>query len=288
MSRSSPFTRFWSLAAFLRPQIAFQASLYCLVGVYLSGTTTHNLRGEIFLAALTVALLVSFGFVVNDYADRELDRLVKPHRPLPSGRVTVSEARFIALALSGVVVVIATWLAEPLRLIASLNLILTLLYSFWLKRTVLAGNMTMAFLNSSIILFGALAGDGASPIIWSVCVSIFLYSLAQEVLYTIGDRVGDALAGIMTTAIAMGEARALLLFRVLLGCAALSAFLPLWLGVSAPSYVLALLLCNVGPIFLWILPLTGGPGGARIDEACRAVKVVRVASLCPLLFLEPV
>jgi 4-hydroxybenzoate polyprenyltransferase len=52
--------------------------------------------------ALLVVVLSAFytaGMVWNDVADRALDALAKPERPIPSGRISVAAARFFGTAL---------------------------------------------------------------------------------------------------------------------------------------------------------------------------------------------
>ena len=52
-----------------------------------------------FAAAIAMSLIYSAGMVMNDLLDREVDAKERPTRPIPSGRVTVSEARLLAVGL---------------------------------------------------------------------------------------------------------------------------------------------------------------------------------------------
>ncbi|SDT39543.1 SCO3242 family prenyltransferase [Jiangella sp. DSM 45060] len=49
---------------------------------------------------LASACLYWAGMALNDYADRDLDRVERPERPIPSGRVTPSEALGLAAGLT--------------------------------------------------------------------------------------------------------------------------------------------------------------------------------------------
>lgn len=49
---------------------------------------------------LASACLYWAGMALNDYADRDLDKLERPERPIPSGRVTPSEALGLAAGLT--------------------------------------------------------------------------------------------------------------------------------------------------------------------------------------------
>ena len=275
----------WALLCFLRPQIAFQALLYTLLGFALSGSVLLPSAQVTGIAALALLLIVCFGFVVNDYADVELDRLSKPERFLPSGRVTLPQARLLAVLMATVVLLLSGWLEHSLQLLIWSNLLLTTAYAFWLKRTPLLGNLTIAYLNSSVIMFGALAGSGPNSRVWSVALIVLLYSVAQELLYTVDDYAGDRDAGITTTAVVLGVEPTLKLFRLCIMLAVLTALLPLYLGFASVAYTLLLLPCLIGPIVLWIMPLVQPGAPQQLRVACQAVKWVRVSSLAPLLAL---
>jgi geranylgeranylglycerol-phosphate geranylgeranyltransferase len=285
MIRRSSLTPLRALAQITRPQIAAQAAVYSFLGAYLGTEARSTFSSATAIAALLVGIVVAFGFVINDYADAELDRLTKPERPIPSGSVGRAEAGAIALTLAGLALALATFAPARLWPIVALNLALTTAYSLALKNTVLIGNMTMAFLNCSIIAFGALAAGESTLLTWLVVAMIFVYTLAQEVLYTVADRRGDALAGLRTTAIYFGAGPALWLFRGLIAAFGLAALLPWWAGLASPLYLAALLLCTLLPIGLRIIPLTFRQDDGAILSACETVKWVRLSSLVPLILL---
>ncbi len=58
---------------------------------------------------LASASLYAFGIVLNDIADIEIDRVERPNRPLPSGRISVAAARRFAswLAIIGIALAVA-------------------------------------------------------------------------------------------------------------------------------------------------------------------------------------
>lgn len=273
------------VARLTRPQIAAQAAAYTLLGAYLGPGLSLAAAERLAAAALTVGLIVSFGFVINDYADLEVDRLTKPHRPLPAGEFTRQEALQIAIGLAAVALAVALTLPPALLAIACANLILAALYALVLKGTVLLGNAAVAALNSSILAFGAIAGGGLTAQVLAVAAMSLLYTLAQEVLYTVDDLEGDRAAGLITTAIFFGAGRSLQLFRGVMGLAMVAALAPIWVGDASPLYLIALLACTLGPVLLHILPLARRGTPEAVSRACAAVKVVRLTSLVPLFLL---
>lgn len=269
-----------------RPQIAAQAAAYTMLGAFLGPGLAIAVAAQVAIAALVVGLIVSFGFVINDYADLEIDRFAKPDRPLPAGMFTRSAALQIAIAIAALGLGVALALQPTLFAFACGNVLLTALYALVLKRTVLLGNAAVALLNSSILLFGALAGGGLTPLVLAVSAMSLLYTLAQEVLYTVDDLEGDQAAGLVTTAVFFGARRALLLFQWLMALAMVAAFAPLWLEVASPLYLVGLLICTVGPVVLRILPLVRQGTPQAVGQACALVKIVRLTSLIPLILLQ--
>ncbi len=277
--------RLAALLHVLRPHVAAQAAAYTFLGAYLSVGARFTLTPLTALAAMIVAVVVAFGFVINDYADADIDRLTKPERPIPSGAVSRPQAAALARLLVVLTAVLILFTPIALQAITILNLALTAAYALALKRTVLIGNATVALLNASILVFGGLAAGGVSAVVWAVAGMSFLYTLAQEVLYTVDDVDGDARAGIVTTAVYFGVEPALRLFRVLIGLALLCAAAPAVVAGVTPLYLAALLVCVALPVGLFILPRTWRYEPRAVHRACAAMKVVRVASLAPLILL---
>ncbi len=277
--------RLAALLHVLRPHVAAQAAAYTFLGAYLSVGARFTLTPLTALAAMIVAVVVAFGFVINDYADADIDRLTKPQRPIPSGAVSRPQAAALARLLVVLTAVLILFAPIVLQAITILNLALTAAYALALKRTVLIGNATVALLNASIPVFGGLAAGGVSAVVWAVAGMSFLYTLAQEVLYTVDDVDGDARAGIVTTAVYFGVEPALRLFRVLIGLALLCAAAPAVVAGVTPFYLAALLVCVALPVGLFILPRTWRYEPRAVHRACAAMKVVRVASLAPLILL---
>jgi geranylgeranylglycerol-phosphate geranylgeranyltransferase len=278
--------RFGPIVHITRPQIAAQAAAYTLLGAYLNEGLPFARLDTVATAALVVALVVAFGFVSNDYVDLEVDKLNRPERPLPAGELSRDAALRLA-ALLAISAVAVAWLLPPLLFsITCANLALTAAYSLLLKRTVLLGNTAMALLNSSVLVFGGLATGAVAPLVWAVAGMSFVYTLGQEVLYTVDDIAGDAQLGLMTTAIYFGVGPSLLLFRALMVIVMLLALVPWWLTALSPLYLAALVLCTVLPLAFWIVPLTLQGEPRAIARACHTLPLIRLTSLLPLVLLR--
>ncbi|MBL0801214.1 UbiA family prenyltransferase, partial [Streptomyces albidoflavus] len=81
----TPGGRLAAWAELLRVSAAFSVPGDALAGAAASGTRPGR---RTLLAAGSSLCLYEAGMALNDWADREEDRAERPHRPLPSGRIS--------------------------------------------------------------------------------------------------------------------------------------------------------------------------------------------------------
>ncbi len=103
------------------------------------------------------------GMALNDYADRDLDAVERPERPIPSGRITPETALGVATALTagGLGLAAAAGGRRALRVAAGLAATVWA-YDFVLKKTVL-GPAAMAAARALDVLLGAGGTKAALP-----------------------------------------------------------------------------------------------------------------------------
>lgn len=133
------------------------------------------------LTLVVFCMLSSVVYVVNDYADREADRLhpVKQKRPIASGEVDPGAALVMAGVLFAVAAAIALAFLPPMvTRIALLYLAINLLYSFWLKHVSLLDVLLVAAGFVLRVDAGAAAID-VDPTVWIVvCTGLLALFLA--------------------------------------------------------------------------------------------------------------
>lgn len=269
-----------------RPDNSFHATLYTLLGAYLATDLTHLANPRVWAAVAVVALIVAYSFVINDLHDEFADRFGKPERPLPAGRVTRGAAWGWSLALAGAGLLVALTLGPLLFGFALATVALATLYSFVLKETLLLGNASIALLDASVVLYGALAVGRPTVAVWTIFSLTFLFILSQEILYTVQDLPGDAQAGVRTTANRLGRAGALNLYRVLALAFLVAASLPWWLGLASPTYLVAILLLVILPIASIVVRLSLHPTDETVHFSTRVMKVLWLTSLLPVWLLK--
>ncbi|HET9141479.1 SCO3242 family prenyltransferase [Actinophytocola sp.] len=118
-------------------------------------------RRSVLPAAAAVCLYWA-GMALNDYADRDLDRVERPERPIPSGRVTPGFALGLATALTAAGIGLAALAGR-----SALRVAVPLAGTVWLYDLVLkptpAGPVAMAAARTLDVLLGAGGARAALP-----------------------------------------------------------------------------------------------------------------------------
>jgi geranylgeranylglycerol-phosphate geranylgeranyltransferase len=176
------------------------------------------------------------GMAINDYFDREIDRINNPERAIPRGAVSARGALAFSLALFAGAVALAL-LLPPLALgIAAVNLLGLVTYTEYFKGLPGAGNALVAYLVGSTFLFGAAAvGDPLAGGVLAVLAALSTFT--REVIKDVEDVAGDREEGLRTLPIVVGERRALVLGTVLLVVAVLASPVPYLAGTFGVWYL---------------------------------------------------
>lgn len=177
-----------------------------LWGVWIAGEG----RPEPLLVAIFsigVFLMRSAGCVINDYADREIDKHVKrtKERPLTSGRVTEREALtlFAVLIASAFLLVL---MLNPFTIMLSFGgALLASSYPFMKRYTHLPqAYLGVAFAWAIPMAFAAQTGE-LDPRLWLIFFAIVLWAIAYDTMYAMVDRDDDLKIGVKSTAILFGD-----------------------------------------------------------------------------------
>jgi geranylgeranylglycerol-phosphate geranylgeranyltransferase len=194
-----------SLAGLLgitRPVNSLVAGLAALLGYIVA---TGGLEPSALILFPVVFAITAGGNVFNDLCDLEIDRINRPDRPLPSGKVTPRAAGALSAALFAAGLALSLPCGLPCVVIAVANSLLLVAYAKALKRTVFWGNAAVSYLSASIYPFGgALAGIPAMERTLPLAGITFLAMLSRELLKDAEDVPGDSAAGARTVPIVYG------------------------------------------------------------------------------------
>jgi 4-hydroxybenzoate polyprenyltransferase len=156
---------------------------------------------------LGVILMRSAGCVINDYADREIDRHVSrtQNRPLTAGRVTTTEALILfgLLALGALLLVLQ--LNRLTILMSIVGAFLAVSYPFMKRFTYLPQVYLGAAFGWAVPMAFAAELNSVPPIAWLMFVATILWATAYDTMYAMVDRMDDIALGVKSTAILFGE-----------------------------------------------------------------------------------
>jgi len=176
-----------------------------MASVYLGGLISFDLyfAGSLLLAALSAGLLAGFGNVVNDIFDIEIDRRGKPHRPLPSSRISIKSAIVLAMILAGSGLVIASVINQQCLYIASAAIVALLIYTPVFKGKGYWGNLLVSFISGMAFFYGAAAiGNIMGGLIPAVFA--FLFHFIREIIKDMEDYEADKAESVQTGAVKFG------------------------------------------------------------------------------------
>lgn len=217
-----------------RPLNCVISFISIFIGGFVTGTV-HPLD-KLLLAALSGTLIAAAANAVNDVYDLAIDRVNKPERPLPSGMVSPALAHIYAIILFIVGIGLGSFIHWKGFTIAIMTSILLYLYSSHLKRTVLWGNLTVAFVSGLAFVYGGLAVGRTEQALIVGGFALF-YHLAREIIKDAEDVEGDARDGAVTLPIRYGVRLALVLATIVMCLLIVLTILPYTWGIFSTAYL---------------------------------------------------
>lgn len=228
--------------------VAATLGVFIAYGIVLAATPgiAFPLKDTV-LVFLTVLLVTGAGNAINDYCDVNIDRINKPSRPIPSGRVSVQAARNFSLILFATACSCAFLINKPCGQIALFNSILLIYYARTLKRTVFFGNLAVGYLTGSTFLFGGAVfyDKGGISGVFVLFLLATLATLAREIVKDIEDMDGDSKDGARTLPIAIGARNAAWIASLIGSIAVLASPLPYIDGMMGIRYLYIVIIADL-------------------------------------------
>lgn len=161
------------------------ASVIC-VGVH----QVSHFYSEIALSMTVVVSFTAAGNSLNDYYDRDVDKIAHPERPIPSGRVAPKAARALALVLFVIAFILSVFINWQSVTIVIASVVIMVGYESYMKAEGLAGNLAISWLTGALFLFGG-AAVGRFELAWILAALAFLATLGREIVKDVQDIEGD-------------------------------------------------------------------------------------------------
>jgi 4-hydroxybenzoate polyprenyltransferase len=226
-------------------------------------------RGALPWLLLSTAALYGGGVVLNDFFDRDLDRVERPERPIPSGRVPVARAATLGALLLLIGVAAATQATSTAAIIAATIAGLVVLYDTVGKRHFIVAPLNMGACRALNLLLGMAAVPAVVTFSWPLAAIPLLYiggvtTLSRGEVH--GGRRGPAMVALVSLTVSW-VAVALIALRsgdhvvpavILAAALAWRVLPPYWMAWKSPSPVLIRTAVKRGVLSLVLVDATLG------------------------------
>ena len=103
---------------------------------YFSVQIQHSIEISTVIPLILISVsLYAAGVILNDVADRKIDLKERPNRPIPSGKITLRNAVFLASLLIVTSIVASLFISVTTLVVVVFLIVLILLYDFLLKNS---------------------------------------------------------------------------------------------------------------------------------------------------------
>jgi geranylgeranylglycerol-phosphate geranylgeranyltransferase len=209
--------------------------------VLLKGDFILDVYAKIFVS---MSLIASGGFAINDFFDEKADAVVKPSRPIPSGAISPVQAIIISALLFSIGLLVALMLNTLCLAILLVDTIFLIFYSAVLKRHsgFLSNTLVGALIGTSFLFGEAAISNIVSIKSLSLSLSSF-GSIGGNVLRDVMSSEGDAKVGYPTLPQKLGISSSAKIGAFFFLLSVISSPLPYIVGVVNFSYLF--------PIIVW-------------------------------------
>lgn len=250
-------------------------------------------------AILSTMLITGGANVINDFFDIAIDRINRPERILPAGRLRPAAAKNYAIILFACGNFFSIFINVIAVLIAVSTSFLLLVYSWKLKRLPLSGNLAVSLATALAFIYATWAAEsgllhmqiarsGVTMQGWRAgifpAVFAFLMHLGREIIKDLEDQAGDRAVQARTLPLAYGLTAAQIAATLALVLLVIATFIPAGLRLYNPNYFW-IILFGVDPIVLFALyMLWKNPTPPRLRQISIALKANMLLGLAAIYF----
>ncbi len=266
----------------LRPLNLLQAMLAVVLTTAFLGEMDQ--MQILIMLILSVVTINAGGNIINDIYDLEIDRINRPDRPLPSGALTVGQARIYLIVLFTAGLVFSGLISLGTFIIAGPISIPTLIaYSACFKRTPLVGNLTVSFMLGLAFIYVGAAFENIQPTLVMAALA-FGFTLIREIVKDLEDMDGDARDEARTLPLVWGEIKTLNFVIILMVFFVFIDLLPYALGIYNQVYLWIVLLGINFPLLLFAFILWKQPIKKNYSRVQLFLKLDIFVGLAALYF----
>ncbi len=198
-----------------RNLVILALTLYVLFNKWSDGSTGW-IEANFYLCVVTAVLIAGAGNVINDYYDQEIDKINKPQLLLVGKIFTPKQTIWIYLVMNTLALTLTQ--NTVLLMLFSFSILLFWFYSYRLKKILVIGNLTVAFLSFYAIISGVLFLDKDNSLLLFAEIA-FIIQFLREIIKDMEDVDGDKIGHCRTLPLVIGQQKTkivLYVFSVLL------------------------------------------------------------------------
>lgn len=237
----------------IRPLNCLMAAFAVYIGMIVAGLGIYLSLVSAY-ALLAVFLICGAGMAVNDYFDSGIDKINKPKRPIPSGKISGKSALAFSVLLFAAGTALSYLISKYAFIIALSASLLLILYAWKLKKAMIAGHVAVSLLVAMTFVFGAMINMNYGGTIMLAGLA-FLSNMGREIFKSINDIMGDKKMNVRTLAVKFGIIRAKLFATLFIILAVVFSFVPFILGIFGTVYLFFVVIADAVFLFAVALPL---------------------------------
>ena len=260
--------------------------ILCIIAVLIAAFLTDGLLSpRLPYTILTVLCFAGGSNILNDVLDVHIDRVNRPDRVLPTGRLKIHDALIIMGVLYGVGILACNYLQPLGREIALMTVLpLLVLYTPLFKRLPFIGNIVVGGILGLVFLFTEGAIHGNVDKMWlPFCLATALSSI-RELCKDSADMAGDSTANLMTFPRKFGLLSTLWFLRLLTVVLCFIAITLYTGGHYGIVYLITLIMgVEIPLLYSMFIILSEKSDSAEYIKVAKVLKGVTIAGMMVIL-----
>jgi len=244
-------TKLRASAELIRMDLALGAGFFFVAGEIFAFGGLPPLH-LVILGFLTLFFISGSANISNDYFDRDVDSINLPSRPLPSGRISVTELWILFSLFSALGMMGAALLGPPILALVFVFWCIALAYNITLKGAGFAGNIVVAVCIGMTIVLGGITVGAINGVVLTFAALAFFFDLGLEIAADTMDAKGDEQRSSKSLAHRRGRDYALRMSGVWLTAFFLLTPVPFLVGWLGYDYLLLMTATDLWMIYCTI------------------------------------
>jgi len=176
---------------FTRPRNIIFGLILLFSGIFVGGNPPW-ISFQVLAALLSFSFAIAGSIAFNNYVDRDIDKIIHPKRPLPSGRLSAKEGLYFGIIVFTISFLVALFVNLLFFIMLVLGFCLCFLYETTAKNHGLFGNILVAIVIAGVSVTGGFVVDNPYPGFF-ISLVLFPQLLGGEIIRDVRDVEGDRL-----------------------------------------------------------------------------------------------